>query len=223
MPCAVYFLNMVGFSQAHELQLELVRRRLQGEITDTLLLLEHPPTITLGRSGKTDNLLVSPARLKAEGIAFYRTDRGGDVTYHGPGQLVGYPILSLRESRMSVHRYVYSLEEVLIRTLGGFGIKAGRDHGHAGVWVGREGVAAIGLGVKHGVSMHGFALNINPRLEHFALIRPCGFADRRATSMARLVGDGLAVNTVAEALVGHFSRVFGLRTEWGAGEWLLKV
>ena len=221
MPCAVYWLTMVGFDEAYNLQIELVRRRRDGAIADTLLLLEHPPTITLGKSGKLENVLVPPERLKKEGIALCRTDRGGDVTYHGPKQLVGYPIINLRASQRSIHSYVYDLEEVLIRTLESFGIKASRDDGHPGVWVERQEIAAIGLAIKHGISMHGLALNVNPNLEHFSFINPCGFSDRKATSMARLLGHELRVETVAETLVGHFADVLKVRVEWSSNALLM--
>ena len=221
MPCAVYWLTMVGFDEAYNLQMKLVRRRQDGVIADTLLLLEHPPTITLGKSGKLENVLVPPEKLKKEGIALCRTDRGGDVTYHGPRQLVAYPIINLRESQRNIHRYVYDLEEVLIRTLESFGIKASRDDGHPGVWVERQEIAAIGLSIKHGISMHGLALNVNPNLEHFSFINPCGFSDRKATSMAKLLGHELRVETVAETLVRHFADVLKVRVEWSSNALLM--
>jgi lipoyl(octanoyl) transferase len=221
MPCAVYWLTMVGFEEAYNLQMKLVRRRQDGLIADTLLLLEHPPTITLGKSGKRENVLVPPERLKKEGIALCRTDRGGDVTYHGPRQLVAYPIINLRESQRNIHRYVYDLEEVLIKTLDSFGIKASRDYGHPGVWVERQEIAAIGLNIKHGISMHGLALNVNPNLEHFSFINPCGFSDRKATSMAKLLGHELRIETVAETLVSHFADVLKVRVEWSSNALLM--
>jgi lipoyl(octanoyl) transferase len=221
MPCAVYWLTTVGFDEAYNLQMELARRRQDGAIADTLLLLEHPPTITLGKSGKLENVLVPPERLKKEGIALCRTDRGGDVTYHGPKQLVGYPIINLRASQRNIHSYIYDLEEVLIRTLESFGIKASRDDGHPGVWVERQEIAAFGLSIKHGISMHGLALNVNPNLEHFSFINPCGLSDRKATSMARLLGHELRVETVAETLVRHFADVLKVRVEWSPNALLM--
>lgn len=221
MPCAVYWLTMVGFDEAYNLQMKLVRRRQDEVIADTLLLLEHPPTITLGKSGKLGNVLVPPEKLKKEGIALCRTDRGGDVTYHGPNQLVAYPIINLRESQRNIHRYVYDLEEVLIRTLESFGIKASRDDGHPGVWVERQEIAAIGLSIKQGISMHGLALNVNPNLEHFSFINPCGFSDRKATSMVKLLGHELRVETVAETLVRHFADVLKVRVEWSSNALLM--
>jgi len=212
---------MVEFDEAYNLQMKLARRRQDGVIADTLLLLEHPPTITLGKSGKLGNVLVPPEKLKKEGIALCRTDRGGDVTYHGPRQLVAYPIINLRESQRNIHRYVYDLEEVVIRTLDSFGIKASRDDGHPGVWVERQEIAAIGLSIKQGISMHGLALNVNPNLEHFSFINPCGFSDRKATSMVKLLGHELRVETVAETLVKHFADVLKVRVEWSSNALLM--
>ena len=205
--------GLIEYRQAHHLQTALVRRRIDGEIGDTLLLLEHPPTITIGRFGRLENIVASREQLEVEGISLVFSDRGGDVTYHGPGQLVGYPIIDLRQHGKDVHRYIHDLEEVLIRVLGSFGISASRDLSHPGVWVESEEVAAIGLKIKRWVSMHGFALNVRPNLEHFSLINPCGFADRRATSISRLLGHGVPMEVVIERLLSSFSEVFDIRLE----------
>jgi len=208
MPCITYQLGLIEYSEANNLQRKLLHQRLDGKISDILLLLEHPPTITIGKSGKLENILASQEQLSKEGIAVFFTDRGGDVTYHGPGQLVGYPIIDLRRRGKDVHKYVRDLEEVILRTLRSFSISACRDINHAGVWVKEDEVAAIGLIIKRWVSMHGFALNINPNLEHFSLINPCGFSNRRATSMSKLLGQEVSMEEVIERLVAHFSTVF---------------
>jgi len=214
MLCVVYQLGLVGYREAYHLQKKLLRQRFDGEIKDTILLLEHFPTITIGKSGKLENVLVSPAQLAREGISLFFTDRGGDVTYHGPGQLVAYPIIDLRNRGRDIHRYVHDLEEVVIRTLSDFSIEAHRDEGHAGVWVKEEEIAAIGLSIKRWITMHGIALNVNPKLEHFSLINPCGFPDRRATSISKLLSQDVPMEEVRQRLIAHFADVFNVRIEW---------
>jgi lipoate-protein ligase B len=208
MQCTVYQLGRIEFAEAFELQKRLLGERLEGRIDDALLLLGHPPTITVGKSGKLENILASPAMLAREGVSLVFTDRGGDVTYHGPGQIVGYPILDLRERGRDAHKYVRDLEEVLIRTLKDFSIDSGRDSGHAGVWVDNEEIAALGLSIRKWITMHGFALNVNPDMAHFALINPCGFSNRRATSIIQLLGHDVSIEMVTEKLLGHFADVF---------------
>jgi lipoate-protein ligase B len=211
--CVMYQLGLVEYGEAYRLQKKLHRQRLKGDIPDTLLLLEHPPTVTIGRSGSLENILVSREQLIQEGISLFFIGRGGDVTYHGPGQLVGYPIMDLSRRGKDIHRYVHALEEVLLRTLKDFSISATRDEGHAGVWVGKEEVAAIGLSIRRWVTMHGFALNVNPNLTHFSFINPCGFSDRKATSMSQILGREVDMEEVAKRLVAHFSDVFGKTME----------
>lgn len=211
--CVVYQLGLVEYGEAYRLQRRLHRQRLDGEISDTLLLLEHPPTLTIGRSGSLDNVLVSREQLTREGITLFFISRGGDVTYHGPGQLVGYPIMDLGEREKDIHRYVHDLEEVIIRTLREFSISATRDEGHAGVWVGKEEVAAIGLSIRRWVTMHGFALNVNPNLNHFSLINPCGLPDRKATSISQILGHEVPIEIATERLLAHFSDVFDISIE----------
>ncbi len=213
MRCTVYQLGQIDYSKAYALQIELLKQRVNNVAGDALLLLEHPPTITIGKSGKLENILVSRAELSVRGIATLFIDRGGDVTYHGPGQLVGYPIIDLRHRGRDLHRYVYGLEEVLIRTLNDFGIRAGRDRSHRGVWVAGQEIAAIGLRVKKWVTMHGFALNINTDLEPFSLINPCGFSDRGATSMAAVLSQGVPTTAVTEKLLLRFSEIFDAQLE----------
>ncbi|MFC1915846.1 lipoyl(octanoyl) transferase LipB [Chloroflexota bacterium] len=213
MRCLVYQLGLIEYNDAYHLQRKLLGERLDGQKADILLLLEHPPTITIGKSGKLENVLTSPARLASERVSFVLTDRGGDVTYHGPGQLVNYPIIDLRERGRDIHQYLHNLEEVLIRTLSDFAIKSTRDKNHTGVWVKDEEIAAIGLRIRKWITMHGFALNVNTNLEHFALINPCGFTDRKATSMAYLLGQEIPMATVTERLLFHFAEVFNVAFE----------
>jgi lipoate-protein ligase B len=214
MACVVHQLGLIDYGEAYHRQRKLLKQRLDGEIEDTLLLLEHPPTITIGKSGRMENVLVSKEQLAKEGISLFFTDRGGDVTYHGPGQLVAYPIIDLRNRGRDIHRYVKELEEAVIRTLADFSIAAHRDGSHAGVWVKEAEIAAIGLSVKRWITMHGIALNVNSNLGHFCLINPCGFSDRSATSMARLLGREIAMEEVSQRLVTHFSEVFGIPVEF---------
>jgi len=206
--CIVLELGLIEYQEAYKLQRTLHQQRVEGKIPDVLLLLEHPPTITIGKSGTLDNVLVSRERLAQEGMSLYFTDRGGDVTYHGPGQLVGYPIVDLRERGRDIHWYVHSIEEVILRTLRGFSIDGDRDKCHPGVWVNEEEIAAIGLSLRKWVSMHGFALNINIDLEHFSFINPCGFSDRRATSMSEIVGSRVPMQDATNSLISHFYEVF---------------
>ncbi len=215
MRCVVYQLGLIEYSDAYNLQRKLFRERLDGQREDTLLLLEHPPTITVGKSGKLENILASQAQLAREGVSLVFVDRGGDVTYHGPGQIVGYPIIDLRERGRDAHQYIRDLEEVIIRTLNDFSIKSGRDKSHAGVWVGDEEIAAIGLSLRKWITMHGFALNVNTDLEPFSLINPCGFANRKATSISHLLGQKIPVAEVTERLLAHFAEVFAAQTELG--------
>jgi lipoate-protein ligase B len=213
MLCSVYQLGSVAYREAFRWQTDLLARRISGDTGDTLLLLEHPPTITVGKSGSAENILVSPAELASRGIALFFVDRGGDVTYHGPGQLVGYPIIDLKDKGRDLHRYIHDLEEALIRTLEDFGIRGGRDRSHRGVWVKRREIAAIGLRVSKWVTTHGFALNVDADLTPFSLINPCGFSDRGATSMAEVLGRGVSVAAVTERLLARFAEVFQLRLE----------
>ena len=199
------------YAEALALQRALVERRRSGEIDDTLILLEHPHVLTLGvrGDGGRSHILASSDALAARGIEVYETGRGGDITYHGPGQIVGYPIIDLKPDRCDVHRYVRELEEVLIRTAGDYGIDAGRVEGLTGVWVGREKLAAIGVRIARWVTSHGFALNATTDLDYFGLIVPCGIADRGVTSLQRLVGREVDRTEVEDRIVGHFCRVFG--------------
>lgn len=182
--------------------------RQRDAIADQLLLLEHPPVITRGVRAGADNVLAPPDVLRRRGVEVHDARRGGDVTYHGPGQLVGYPILLLKPDRCDVHRYVRDLEEVLIRAVAGFGVRATRIEGLTGVWVGNDKLAAIGVRLSRWVTSHGFALNVATDLDDFALIRPCGLADRGVTSLARLTGTKVSDVAVADRVARRFAEVF---------------
>jgi len=212
----IYQLGFIGYSDAYYLQRDLRRQRFNGETTDTLLLLEHAPTITIGKSGKLRNVLASQAQLAKQGVSLFFVDRGGDVTYHGPGQLVAYPIIDLRKRGIGAHKYVHDLEEVIIGTLNDFCIKSCRDVTHAGIWVKNEEIAAIGIGLKRWVSMHGVALNVNINLQQFSLINPCGFTNRKATSMSNLLSQDIPMKEVIKKFLDHFSEVFDAHMELGS-------
>ena len=204
--CVVRELGRVDYDAALALQQQLVDERKRGLIPDQLLLLEHPHVITLGRNGHLENLLAGDDILSRAGISFHPTDRGGDVTYHGPGQLIGYPILDLREWKRDVAAYVRSIEQVIIDTLAGFGIMAGRIPKLTGVWVGDAKIAAIGVHISRWVTSHGFALNVSTDLSYFQYIVPCGLT-KPVTSMARL-GAAATLPDVGRALTANFARIF---------------
>ena len=206
--CEVRRLHLVTYENGMAMQERLAEMRKGDRIDDQLLLLEHPPVITLGRSGKLENLLVAGADLESCGVRFYETTRGGDITYHGPGQLVGYPILHLGEGRRDIRKYVWSVEEVLIRTARDFGVEADRSEGQRGVWVGNEKLAALGVRISRWTTSHGFALNVSTNLEHFRLITPCGIADKGVTSLERLTGAPIGMDEVTASVERHFSEVF---------------
>jgi lipoyl(octanoyl) transferase len=203
-------LGVVPYEEALALQRSLVEERRAGRIGDTLLLLQHPHVITVGvrGDGGRSHVLASPETLAACGVGIHETGRGGDVTYHGPGQIVGYPIFDLNPDRRDVHRYVRDLEEVLIRTAADYGIDAERIAGLTGVWVGREKLAAIGVRIARWITSHGFALNVSTNLDYFNLIVPCGIPDRGVTSIERLLGHPAELADVEERLAGHFNNVF---------------
>lgn len=204
-------LGRVGYQAALDLQADLVEQRRRGEIGDVLLLLEHPPVITLGVKTRSNraNIVATDAQLAAEGVDVFETGRGGDVTYHGPGQLVGYPIFNLNPDRRDVHRYVRDLEQALIDAVATFGIIAGRVPGLTGIWVGDHKLAAIGVRISRWITSHGFALNVATNLSHFDLIVPCGIRDRGVTSMERLLGRSVPMAEVEEAAERAFRGVFG--------------
>ncbi|HID87211.1 MAG TPA: lipoyl(octanoyl) transferase LipB [Anaerolineae bacterium] len=206
-------LGLEPYDRALELQHRLVAARKEGRGEDVLILLEHPPVITLGRRADESHITASPELLARLGIRVYRVERGGDVTYHGPGQIVGYPILDLRGHRQDVGWYVHSLEEVIIRALADFGVVAQRVEGAVGVWVGDGKIAAIGARIESWVTYHGFALNVDPDLRHFDLIVPCGIRDKGITSMRRVLGKPVDLEVVRRRLAQRFGEVFGVTLE----------
>jgi lipoyl(octanoyl) transferase len=206
--CDLHQLHLVTYENGMKLQQKLADMRQRDQIDDQLLLLEHPPVITLGRGGKIANLLAPKDVLRREGVRFFETTRGGDITYHGPGQIVGYPILHLGEGNRDVRKYVTKLEEVLIRTAGEYGISATRVDGKRGIWVGNDKIGAIGVRIARWVTTHGWALNVNTNLEHFRLITPCGLHGTGVTSISREAGRTVATDEVREILAAKFAEVF---------------
>jgi lipoyl(octanoyl) transferase len=203
-------LGRVGYDEALALQRERVEQRRANRIPDLLLLLEHPPVITFGVRSEVSrsNVVATGERLGELGIAIHETGRGGDVTYHGPGQIVGYPILDLRPDRCDVHKYVRDLEEVMIRTCADYGVAAGRIAGLTGTWVGAEKIGAIGIRISRWITSHGFAFNVQTDLDHFKLIVPCGITDRGVTSLERVTGQSISMPDVENAIVRRFAEVF---------------
>jgi lipoyl(octanoyl) transferase len=203
-------LGRLGYAAAFALQQDFVEKRKRGEIPDQLLIVEHPHVVTMGRNGRDENLLAAPEVLARSGIDFHRTDRGGDVTYHGPGQIVGYPIVDLREWKRDVVAYVRALEQVLIDSLREFGIEAWREAGATGVWTAQGKIAAIGVHISRWVTSHGFALNVDTDLDFFRYIVPCGLT-KPVTSM-RALGCQAPRDQVVAALARGFARVFDRET-----------
>jgi lipoyl(octanoyl) transferase len=202
-------LGRVPYARGLEIQERLVVERQQGVVPDQLLLLEHDPVFTLGRNARPENVLLSAEALRERGFSVFETGRGGDVTFHGPGQVVAYPILDLSPDRRDVHRYVRDLEEVMIRTCADYGIEAGRVPGLTGTWVGRDKIGAIGVRISRWVTSHGLAFNVTTDLAAFDLIVPCGIRDRGPTSLARLLGREVPLGEVMDRLETHFLAVFG--------------
>jgi lipoyl(octanoyl) transferase len=204
--CEFRDLGRIGYASASEMQQRLVDLRKQGSIPDQFLIVEHPHVITLGRNGRMENLLASEEVLRRAGISFHHTNRGGDITYHGPGQVVGYPVLDLREWKRDVVEYVRSVEQVIIETLADFGIESGRVAGATGVWVDGRKIAAIGVHISRWVTSHGFALNVDADLSYFGYIVPCGLT-KPVTSMNAL-GAKAERREVVARLAAHFGSVF---------------
>jgi lipoyl(octanoyl) transferase len=219
-------LGLIGYAQAYELQKRVVAARKAEAIEDVLLLCEHPHVITLGRSGKRENLLASEHVLRQKGVEFHVSDRGGDITYHGPGQIVGYPILNLGAIRRDVVWYVRILEEAMIRATAEFGIKAERVAGKTGIWVRvgntEEKLAAIGVHISRWVTSHGLAYNVSTDLRNFELIVPCGIADRKATSLEKVLGRNVEENEVASRIAKHLGELLGLEMKEASKNELLE-
>jgi lipoyl(octanoyl) transferase len=210
--CELHRLHLVTYENGMRLQQKLVEMRQNEQIPDQLLLLEHPPVITLGRGGDLANLLATDERLKAERVRFFETTRGGDITYHGPGQVVGYPIIHLGEGNRDVRKYVTKLEEVLIRTVAHYGITADRVDGKRGIWVGKDKIAAIGVRIARWVTSHGFALNVSTNLDHFRLITPCGLHGTGVTSIERETGRRVLIEEVRGIVAAKFAEIFERET-----------
>lgn len=200
------------YQRVWDLQHALVTARHEGLLGDILILCEHEPTITLGRMADARHILAQDRELQQAGITVHRVERGGDVTYHGPGQLVGYPILSLIDYGLGVSDYMHKLEDVIVLTLSDFGLHAQRRSDLIGVWIGSGKVAALGARVQHGITYHGFALNVATDLSHFALIVPCGLTGVKATSMQRELGNDVDMSLVRRRIVHHFGQVFAAST-----------
>jgi lipoate-protein ligase B len=211
--CWVVDLGLAPYEPACELQRRLVQARKAGAIPDVLLLCEHPHVITLGRNGKREHLRATGRQLVQMNVEFHPTDRGGDITYHGPGQIVGYPILDLAGHRRDVRWFVSQLEETMIRTTADFGAAATRVEDRHGIWAetpaGEEKLAALGVRLSRWVTSHGFAYNVSTDLRYFDLIVPCGIAGKRATSLERVLGRAVRCEEVRPRLVAHFGEVFG--------------
>jgi lipoyl(octanoyl) transferase len=215
-PLAVHRLGRIGYADALALQERLLEARCEQRIGDTLLLLEHDPVITLGRGAKPEHVLQSREALALQGVELFETGRGGDVTYHGPGQLVGYPIIDLNPDRRDVRRYVAGLEEVMIRMAAAYGLRARRIAGLNGAWIEDRKIGAVGVRIRRWVTMHGFAFNATTRLSAFELIVPCGIPDKRVTSLQHELEREIPLAEVERAAVAAFADVFDARPEEGA-------
>jgi len=224
--CQIIDLGLIGYAEAYALQQRVVAARKAGAIEDVLLLCEHPHVITQGRNGKREHLLASEHVLRQKGVEFHATNRGGDITYHGPGQLVGYPILNLGAIRRDVVWYVRTLEEAMIRATAEFGISAERVAGKTGIWVRagktEEKLAAIGVHISRWVTSHGFAYNVSTDLRNFDLIVPCGIADRKATSLEKLLGRSVEGKEVAPRIAKHLGELLGLEMKEASRKELLE-
>jgi len=211
---SVVWLGCVGYAEALELQSDICECKKRGLEDDFLLLLEHPPTITLGRNGSWRNLIAPEKSLEERGILRYETDRGGDITFHGPGQLVAYPILKLENTERDVRLYMRNLEESLIRLLLTFGIDAHRRESYTGVWTGKGKIAAMGVHISRWITRHGVALNVNTELSYYDFIIPCGIAGEGVTSMASILRGRLDLEEVAGRYAQEFGIVFGREVRW---------
>lgn len=202
-------MGRMAYEDAFELQKKCVAARGRNEIPDTFILLEHNPVFTANRDATLQNIIAPPDVLAEHGIEVCKTDRGGDVTYHGPGQITGYSIMDLKQQGRDLHRYIRNIEQVLIDTIAEYGIASGRDSINPGVWAGMEKVAAIGIAVKSGwISMHGFGFNIHPDMSHYRMIIACGLRDRGVTSLQKLAGRDIDISEVKQRLSSHYGRIF---------------
>jgi lipoate-protein ligase B len=211
----IYYVDigLIGYAECLDLQMKILDQIYKGAMDDIVLLLEHKPVITMGRSGGEDALLVAPEQLEKFGVELYNTDRGGNITYHGPGQLVGYPIFNLRNYGKDVHNFLRNLEDVVIRSIGQFGVKGEAVAGLTGVWVNGDKICSIGVGAKKWISYHGFAYNVDPNMQHWALLHPCGLVDKKVTSLKKLVIPCPSMDEVKNAAVKSIEQVFDLKLE----------
>ena len=207
-------LGLKDYQQCWVFQERLVKRRIYSQMEDSLILVEHFPVITLGRQGKEEDILASPEFLRQKKISLFRINRGGRVTFHGPGQLVVYPILDLSLDQKDIHQYIRNLEIVVIKSLGKLGIEGRSISGHTGVWVGKKKIASIGIGVKRWITYHGLSLNVNIDLSYFSLINPCGLYENDMTSLAEILGPEVKMDSVKNLFVNSFCEVF-LRIPYG--------
>ena len=214
MLCLVEQLGLIDYGRALELQKRRVAERKAAKTPDTLLLLEHPHVYTFGRNARREHLLIHPARIEAIGAKVFETDRGGDITYHGPGQLVGYPIFDLTGHRRDIAWYMRSLEEVFIAVAADFGIEAGRIPSLTGVWVGNAKLAALGVHISRWITSHGFALNVRTDLRFFEWIVPCGITDKGVTSLEKLLMRSVTMEEAVERVIAQFGRVFSMDMQW---------
>jgi len=203
-------LGLIGYSECLLIQQQLVKRRLEGSIGDILLLLEHRPVITMGTAGGEDSLLASPDFIKQAGIEIRKTDRGGNITYHGPGQLVGYPIFDLRSHGKDVHAFLRNLERVIVGVLSDFGVTGKTLPGYTGVWVNEYKICSIGIAVRRWISYHGFALNVDPILDHWQFIHPCGLVGKQVTSLKHILGYSPSMDAVKASVVDGIAKVFDM-------------
>lgn len=207
----LYRLGLIDYQAAHLIQEKLRKAIIEGKTVDSLLLLEHPPTLTLGKSGDRENLLVSAQELARKGISIFGSDRGGNITWHGPGQVVCYPIIDLKKRSCDLHQLMFDYQEVIIRTLKEYSVNAQRDPKYIGVWVGSDKIAAMGINVRKWVTKHGFSLNVKVDLSNYSLINPCGIKDKGVTSLYEILGQEVAIKTIEEQIIDHFSRVFACK------------
>ncbi|MCJ7576149.1 MAG: lipoyl(octanoyl) transferase LipB [Dehalococcoidia bacterium] len=218
--CIATYLGMVPYEVALKLQQRLVQARAEGKISDLILLLEHPSVFTVGRFRGAEDINVPPETLAREGIAVFHTDRGGGITYHGPGQLVGYPIVNLKENGLGVREYIWKLEAAIIKTLLALGIQGYRLAGYPGVWANGKKVCSIGIHVSHHITTHGFALNVTTDLRYFGYTRPCGLTGEVMTSISELAGHTVETRDIIETFLPSFSETFGLSCEQETDRWL---
>lgn len=209
-------LNTMNYEQCLQLQRDVHRARVQGRVPDTLLLVEHPHVLTFGRRAREENVLVPESALEKMGVSCVHIERGGDVTYHGPGQLIAYPIFALEKNGIAILEFVERLEEVMIQVLKDFGILGERNEKNRGVWVGDRKIGFVGIAVRKGISFHGLALNVNTDLDFFQIIHPCGLKNVQVTSMAYLLGEEISMARIKASVIYHFEKIFKMVFDKGA-------